>query len=97
MTTTGGTAQTTSSYSVNSAISSLFPSLTQTQPPPPPAAIVTPIPAPLTPEFQYSSQVPLLPPPLPPFTKSENYDASGGYNDNYNSNGSISNYGKSQC
>lgn len=41
-------------------------------------------------DYHYTN-VPLLPPPLPPFTKSENYDVGNNYNDTYNS--STDNYG----
>nr|XP_022911780.1 uncharacterized protein LOC111422781 isoform X2 [Onthophagus taurus] len=70
------------------SLTSLFPSITQ--PPPPPD---TPAPLPVSAPnqaFPYNaSQVPLMPPPLPPFcNKNDSYNNSAGYREVYNENGS---------
>lgn len=83
---------TTDIYNSNNSISSLFPSLSQ--PPPPPDTAPTPMPVapPSANDYQFNSQVPLMPPPIPPFSKSDvSYNNS--YTDSY-SNDTSTNFGK---
>lgn len=68
---------TTYSYDVNNTSSNLYANPGNAQPQPVMA------PSNVSNDYQYTN-VPLLPPPLPPFTKSENYDVGSSYNDSYN-------------
>lgn len=69
------TTHTTYSYDSNNTNSNLF---TSQNAPPQTASTQS-----VNNDYSYTSQVPLLPPPLPPFTKSDNYDVGATYNDSY--------------
>lgn len=63
------------------ALTSLFPAIAN--PPPPPAPV--PVPAPSAPNYNYSNNMPLAPPPLPPFTNEVYNDYGNSYgNGSYN-------------
>ncbi|KAF2879770.1 hypothetical protein ILUMI_26396 [Ignelater luminosus] len=86
-TNTTSQTQTTNTYNVNDAISSLFPSMVC--PPPPPAPNIPNSAPPSTNEYQYgnSTHVPLMPPPMPPFSKADDTYGISSYGDNtYNGN-----------
>ncbi|KAK5649068.1 hypothetical protein RI129_003960 [Pyrocoelia pectoralis] len=79
-------AETTTSYSINNAISSLFPSIACPPPPPSSAPDVT------TPNYSYNA--PLLPPPMPPFSKTEDQYGMTTYAETYtNSNSTFRDVG----
>ncbi|KAK4883913.1 hypothetical protein RN001_000184 [Aquatica leii] len=73
---------TTPSYSINNTISSLFPSISCPPPPPSPTA-----------NYPYgTSHAPLLPPPMPPFSKAEDRYGNTTYSDSYSNSNSTFTY-----
>ncbi|KAK9729178.1 hypothetical protein QE152_g16083 [Popillia japonica] len=92
---TANETATTDIYNSNSSISSLFSALTQPPPPPDPVPTPMPVAAPLSSDYQFNTQqVPLMPPPVPPFSKPDVIYNSNSYSGSYSTDSST-NFGNS--